>query len=489
MNPKKLFKKYCSRLELIVCVLVIFTFINVSAQTLQNNFVHFTQKEGLPSDAVTAIMQDHLGYIWIGTNNGLSRYDGYEFYNFSVVKDDSNFLQLPLVTSLHEDSDGDIWIGAIQGITKYDREKETFKLYDFGEFEKSEQRAFSVSSICETKEGDILIGVYDWLYRDIKNGLYIIKNGSPKVERLTISNTDSTNAISTISPIENDSYYITGINGFAEYNHQNKNISWYPLKEQKIVSALLQDENDMVWLGVLEEGVYLYNTKEKTYEIFPIPNNLENDDDFLIISDIMFDQNKNLLITTNRGLALLDIKSKKITFADYDITNPSALHSTNLRVIMKDNSRSIWIATGDAGISKYNSVQNNFRSYHNNPNNPNSIEPYWIGTMFEYDDNELWFKTNNNTISKFDRKSEIFNNVTIPELESIWEIYRDKSNQIWITGWKSLYKLNAEKWSVENVNVPFGKDFNLIPVLLEDSKNIFWAGTVHGLFTYDKKTI
>ena len=81
MNSKNMFKKYCSRLELIVCVLVIFTFINLSAQTLQNNFVHFTQKEGLPSDAVTAIMQDHLGYIWIGTNNGLSRYDVYDIIN------------------------------------------------------------------------------------------------------------------------------------------------------------------------------------------------------------------------------------------------------------------------------------------------------------------------------------------------------------------------------------------------------------------------
>ena len=80
------------------------------AQTIQNNFVHFTESDGLISNGATAILQDHLGYIWIGTNNGLSRYDGYNFLNYTPVPNDSNFLQLPLITSLFEDSNGDIWI-------------------------------------------------------------------------------------------------------------------------------------------------------------------------------------------------------------------------------------------------------------------------------------------------------------------------------------------------------------------------------------------
>ena len=66
-------------------------------QPFQNNFTHFTMKDGLPSNQTNPIIQDHLGYIWIGSNNGVSRYDGYEFLNFSVVKDDSNFLQLPII--------------------------------------------------------------------------------------------------------------------------------------------------------------------------------------------------------------------------------------------------------------------------------------------------------------------------------------------------------------------------------------------------------
>ena len=454
------------------------------AQTLQNNFVHFTQREGLPSNQANAIIQDQLGYIWIGTNNGLSRYDGYEFHNFSVVKDDSNFLQLPLVISLYEDSNTNIWIGAVGGISKYNREDGTFKLFTYGEYEREEKRTLMVTDICETLNGDILLGMADIYHSDIVRGLYIIKKDSTRVE-LVETNSDTTNAIRGITPIDNDRYFISGRNGFAEYNHKEKNISWYPIGDGKVVTTLLQDENEMVWLGILNTGIYYYNVKEKTYEIIPIPNNLETDDDFILISDMMFDQSKDILITTNRGLAQFNRKTKKITYAKFDITNPSALHSNYLSNVMKDKTGSIWIGSFDEGISKYNTVQNNFRSFYNNPNDQNSIEPGWVSSMFEYDNNELWFQSTRNRISKFDQKKEIFNNVNLPG--EVFYFYRDQSKQIWLAIYGDLYKLNTENWSVENVNFT-AKDYHtVIHVLLEDSKNTFWIGTHSGLFTYDRE--
>ena len=117
-------------------LLILFLFlapINLS-QTIQNNFEHFTDEDGLPSNYTSMIIQDHLGYLWIGTNNGLSRYDGYEFVNYSPEPDDSNSLQLPLIHSLYEDSNRDIWIGATGGIVQYNRDNETFKLYSLSEF-------------------------------------------------------------------------------------------------------------------------------------------------------------------------------------------------------------------------------------------------------------------------------------------------------------------------------------------------------------------
>ncbi len=176
-------KKFCPIQFFFVLVFVCnLNFVN--AQLLQNNFEHFTKNDGLPSDEINTIMQDHLGYLWIGTNNGLSRYDGYSFENFTVVKGNSKYLQLPLITAIYEDSDYNIWIGAVGGIMKYNRVEETFTLYDFNEYEKAEERTFWVTSIQESKNGDILFGVFDFFFDDIKNGLYHIKAGSQKVELL-----------------------------------------------------------------------------------------------------------------------------------------------------------------------------------------------------------------------------------------------------------------------------------------------------------------
>jgi len=85
----------------------------LNGQTIKNKFTHFTEQDGLSSNVVKCIMQDHLGYIWIGTGNGITKYDGYKFENFTVAPKDTNFLQLPLTTSLYEDSKGNIWIGSV----------------------------------------------------------------------------------------------------------------------------------------------------------------------------------------------------------------------------------------------------------------------------------------------------------------------------------------------------------------------------------------
>ena len=115
-----------------ILTLIIFTMISqLYGQPIKNKFTHFTEKDGLSSNIVNCIMQDHLGYIWIGTANGVTIYDGYEFKNFTVVPKDTNFLQLPLTTSLYEDSKGNIWIGSVAGVTKYDRSKNTFTLFSF----------------------------------------------------------------------------------------------------------------------------------------------------------------------------------------------------------------------------------------------------------------------------------------------------------------------------------------------------------------------
>ncbi len=472
-------------IKYICTIIFLFSISTPQAQIFKNNFDHFTEENGLPSNNVNAILQDHLGYIWIGTNNGLSRFDGYEFVNFSPVPNDTNFLQLPLISSLYEDSNGDIWIGAIGGLTKYSRESNTFKLYSLFEIEKKEERSFAITSICETKNGDILFSVADLYYRNFQNGLYLLDRKSSIINVVEIINADSTNALFQISRIGDDKYYISGVKGIFEFDLKDYSIKWFPLGKEIVVASFLPDINNTLWLGTINNGLIKYNIKDSTYNKFPIFNNLDYNGDFFGIFRIIFDQENNLLFTTNKGLIHFDRENKNISISEVDPLNPSALHSSNLESIIQDQSGSIWITSNDAGISKYNLVKHDFRSYTPKLNDPNSITPGWINSIFEYNNNELWFNSASGGITRFDRQKEIFRRYTLPGNFEVFGIMKNSRGQILLAGSNGIYQVDADKWKFERLKIPFEMNENVTFTVCEVNKNAYWIGTYKGLYIYD----
>ncbi|MCB0284765.1 MAG: histidine kinase, partial [Calditrichaeota bacterium] len=99
------------------------------AQAPKDNFTHYTELDGLPSNQVFEIYQDRFGFIWAGTLNGLTRYDGYEFHNYFQDIQDPNSLLIDVVTSIFEDSDNELWVGGIGMISKYNRDEDNFTNY------------------------------------------------------------------------------------------------------------------------------------------------------------------------------------------------------------------------------------------------------------------------------------------------------------------------------------------------------------------------
>ena len=241
-------------------------------------------------------MQDHLGYIWFGTSNGISKYDGYDFANFTIAPNDTNFLQLPLTSSLYEDSKGYIWIGSVGGVTKYDRNKKTFKLYSISNISQKYDRTLLISNMQETNNGNIICAVYDYHYLNIKNGLFLIDTKSNEIKEINVSNDDSTNNLFQISPLGSDKYLCAGIKGIGVYDLNKNSINWYPFRKQIPVITFLQDGNDGLWLGTYNNGIIHYNVKDSTYKTFPSFNKLISDENPLFIHKVIYDQKKNLLI-------------------------------------------------------------------------------------------------------------------------------------------------------------------------------------------------
>ena len=116
----------------LIIAIVLFANTQTFAQLNTNNLTQYTEADGLPSAGVRHIITDRLGYIWIGTSNGLTRFDGYEFKRFYFNPNDTLTIHGLDVQSLYEDQKGQIWVGAGPTyLNVYNPASATFRQYGF----------------------------------------------------------------------------------------------------------------------------------------------------------------------------------------------------------------------------------------------------------------------------------------------------------------------------------------------------------------------
>ena len=126
-------------------------------------FEHLTVEDGLPENSVRCILQDHFGYMWFGTQNGLVKYDGYNMTVYQPDLEDSLSISDRTVNRIYEDRSGALWIGTNGGLNRFDRITETFTKYMHDTDDSASLSNNIVTSIEEDKNGNIFVGTYEGL--------------------------------------------------------------------------------------------------------------------------------------------------------------------------------------------------------------------------------------------------------------------------------------------------------------------------------------
>ncbi len=461
-------------------LMIILLVISINAQSINNSFTTYTEFDGLPSNSSWAIMQDHLGYIWIGTINGLSRFDGYEFLNFSPVQKDTNFLQTPIVTALYEDSKYNLWIGAVGGITKYDRVKGTFKFYPIEKYSQIEGRTLFVSDIVETSQGDILFTVFDFYFNEVNYGLYTIAKVSNEIKRVSDI---KTKGLWQILKFDNDNFYVAGDNGFGEYNNSKNTFHWFPFKEPTTVVSIRHDHDYRYWLGTFNKGLINYDTKDSTYYSYPIINQRKNNNDYFAINKVIKDQNNNIYFTSNKGLYFFNTESNTIVGTNSNLLNPTALHSDNLYYLIQDIAGSIWITGNGLGLAKYDITKSKFHAF--NSANSDGLPSGWVNAVIENTNKDILLGISTGIITEFNKKDESFTNIKVGISSPINDFLIDHKKQILIGAGNGIYKLNINNWAIKKLNIDVDFESTGLYKLFEDSENNFWVGTNNGLYIFD----
>ena len=358
--------------------------ISVSAESLKSgNFEKLSIDEGLSNEYVTSIFQDSKGYMWIGTIDGLNRYDGERIKVYNCSVDRENSLSSTYINAIEEDSRGNIWVGTDLGLDIIDRNTDRIVRFNDLKIDGPKLSNLKITSLLKDDKDDIM-----WV--GTENGLIKIDIKNSKFEALYHDKNDKkslTNSyITCLKNDENDTLLVGTTCGINLINKKNLEINYFEGKVYDNSLYIYNIEFDYLgnaWIST-KEGIFIYNQKEDKknelyiiddteVKVFNIKENkinsiyIEKDKDKKIYNNefILNDSNNNIWISSSNGIKIYSIRNKKISYLNKNTTFVNNLASNNITCFYEDSNGTIWVGT-DKGINIANKGnQFNFNTEYN----------------------------------------------------------------------------------------------------------------------------
>jgi len=451
-------------LKKLIGFLLLLTYFTFNTFSQNNNDIKFDRitsenfkiEKGLSQNSAFCILQDSKGYMWIGTWDGLNRFDGYNFITYkSSITGNSNELSNQTINALFEDKKGILWIGTQTGLNSFDRKSQKFTQYTHNTHDP-----FSISSDtinCIVEENDNIL----WLGTN---------NGLNKFDKTT------------------------GIFYHFKLNPNNANSP-----SNNYVNSILLDKDANIWFGT-NEGLNFFNRKEEIfthwYHNKSYSNSISND----LVSEILYDNEGSLWICTDDGLDVYNLKTKKISHYQNNPNDKNSISNNHITAIMQDFNKNIWIGTYGGGLNLYDRKTKMFSRYVNDIYNDRSLSNDYINAIYQDKSGMIWVATAWKGVNKIDKYSNRFkhfyhyaNDSRSINHNNVWSIFQDNKGKLLIATDKgiNIYDTTAHTFSYMQ-NIPGNNNSipsNLTRAVFQDSKNNLWIGTYNsGLCIHNPQT-
>jgi signal transduction histidine kinase/ligand-binding sensor domain-containing protein/DNA-binding response OmpR family regulator len=460
------------------------------------SFDYFSQKDGLPNNQIQCIFQDRKGWVWLGTSQGLCRFDGYRFVSFIHNPEDSSSLSGSLVRVIFEDSRGNLLVGTENGgLNIFDREKERF-LHPYKNHPEFKSKEVSVNTIEEDREGNLYIGTDRNLLKIDKQGnLYLV---SPLTGPQTIRFSGS---FIRVARFDNSGKLWLGTSDGIFLYHPDSNIieeiSVPIINEQsREVFEIFKDVDGQLWIGTYSNGLFIMDPLTKSARHISLDPYFERTETVRTIS-------KGILgdywIGTRGGLYVYS-KTRGVTgFFRHDNRDSRSLANNSVLDIFQDARGETWIGTrgGLNLLAKSKQVFRNFSALPNDNHYLNSsiIYAFWVDAK-----EMIWVGTEDGGINVYDPEKGTFNylmakdnNTNSISQNCIKAFLDDRKGNMWIgTFWGGLDVLNLKTGSINHYlhspDNPKSLSDNRVWALCLDDDGGIWIGTSVGIDRFDPET-
>jgi signal transduction histidine kinase/ligand-binding sensor domain-containing protein/DNA-binding response OmpR family regulator len=462
-----------------------------------------SSQQGLSQSSVFSLAQDHHGFIWIGTRDGLDRFDGYNFVTYRIDPQDTSSISNNEITVIHADRNGDIWVGTRGGgLNKYMTRSNRFMRFSHLTPEQI------IRDIYESPDGWLWVGSSDGLLKaDIsdktnpvlftnvsRKSIYLDENGQLLPHQKIIVSVVSINQLSKDTILVGTElgmfHYLPSKNQFVRVNVGDANAF--------IVTSILITKDTTIWIGSFNglikavrddrcPGRYRLTTySQRGHDQYRLYSNR--------IESLVEDSYGNVWAGTRGGGLVRIEKSGTLTHFRNDENDINSIRDNIVNSLLIDNAGVLWIGTESQGCNTLDLFSKKFMHIRSIPNNPNSLggalvtaitgaggNTVWVGSAVKGLDKLIFDEQGNYTISHI-RTLPVVNTGEITS--EVISLLSDRNNEVWIgNATNSLIRYSERHGFMSYLTEGF------VFSLLEDHEGRIWYGTWgQGLGWFDKKT-
>ena len=445
------------------------------AQSKNLIFNNINIEQGISQSTIEDIFQDSEGYIWLGTNDGLNRYNGYEFkiYNYEEYQ---NSISHNGITDITEDKYGNIWVNTVSGVNKIN--KKTEKISNYTEI-NGKIKEDSTTEIIVTKDNNILVGTYE--------GLNIYNAKEDRFD-IILEQKDGilSSCIYSIDEDINGNIWIGTELGLNKLSKDFKVLETYT-SESGIYNIFCDDENGFVWAGSDSSGLLKIDTKTK--EVTQYINDIEDENSIPAnqVGAIIRDSKGNLWVGTTNGLARYNEKNDSFDVYKNKVYDKNSLVYNDVRSIIEDREGVLWVGTY-SGISIFD-TESSIKYYNAGLDDGYLLSENMVHGIYEDDEGYLWVGSRTKGVNIIDRENNTSKSINMENNNVI------QSNSINdITGYKDfifvatdagVLKINKKENTIQNYNLEDGLIGENVKDIFVCDKNYLWIGSTNGLNLLD----